>query len=95
MHKNETRVCKCCDNDKKIKSKVFLTNFIIIYKKKEDCYRRCKSICKLKGIASSIPKDPIDSAIVKLHTIHKTFLLKIPSDNKLRFATHPKYIVII
>ena len=46
-----------------------------------------------KGIAPSIPKDPIDSATVKLHNVHKTFLLKIPKCQQTQIChTHKMYL---
>ena len=85
MYESETRVCKCCVATTEKKPS----------KKQEVYILHQKEIFVLyqKGIALSILKDPIDSATVKLHIIHKTLFLKIPCANKPKFATRPKYII--
>ena len=45
---------------------------------------------KSKGNCSIYPKDPIDSATVKLHNAHKSFLLKIPKCQQTQICHTPK-----
>ena len=74
MYERETSVCKCWVGTTAKKTP----------KKQEVYILHQKEIFVLyqKGIALSIWKDPIDSASVKLHIIHKTLLLEIPCINK-------------
>ena len=81
MYESETRVCKCCvgtttKKHKKQKHKVYILHQKEIF------------VLHQKGIALSISKDPIDSATMKLHIIHKNLLLKIPFVNKQKIRGH-------
>ena len=96
----------CCNNGKmefpQLLQEILL--MIIRHTHEEKKYKQKKYLLSFPSMPTASIKKPIPnfcvgllsttSATVKVHTIHKTFLLTIPSVKKPKFGTHPKYLVI-